>query len=55
MSAESPDEELARLRRLAVVEQLLTTLVGVLDVREVFTRVSEVTGRVLQHDAMRFR
>jgi transcriptional regulator with GAF, ATPase, and Fis domain len=49
---ESADEELARLRRLAVVEELLPTLVGVLDLREVFTRVSEVAGRVLEHDAI---
>ena len=27
-------------------------MVGVLDVREVFTRVSEVVGRVLEHDAI---
>jgi hypothetical protein len=46
---ESADEELTRLRRLAAVEELLTTLVGVLDVREVFARVSEVAGRVLKH------
>ena len=49
---EPAEEELARLRRLAIVEELLTTLVGVLDVREVFARVSEVVGRVLTHDAL---
>ena len=49
---ESADEELARLRRLAIVEELLTTLVGVLDVREVFAQVSEVARRVLKHDAL---
>ena len=49
---ESAGDELARLRRLAIVDELLTTLVGVLDVREVFTRVSEVVGRVLEHDAI---
>ncbi len=49
---ESADEELARLRRLAIVDELLTTLVGVLDVREVFAQVSEVAGRVLTHDAI---
>src|SRR5512147_1134579 len=49
---ESADEELARLRRLAIVDELLTTLVGALDVREVFARVSEVAGRVLTHDAI---
>lgn len=49
---ESAGDELARLRRLAIVDELLTTLIGVLDVREVFTRVSEVVGRVLEHDAI---
>jgi len=48
----STDEELARLRRLAIVEELLTTLVETLDVRDVFTRVSDVVGRVLSHDAI---
>jgi transcriptional regulator with GAF, ATPase, and Fis domain len=52
MTAESPDEELARLRRLAVVEELLPALTGVLDVREVFARVSDITRRVLPHDAI---
>jgi transcriptional regulator with GAF, ATPase, and Fis domain len=49
---ESASDELARLRRLAIVDELLTTLVGVLDVREVFARVSEVAGRVVKHDAI---
>ena len=52
MTAESPDDELARLRRLAVVEELLTPLAGVLDVRDVFTRISDIAGRVLPHDAI---
>jgi hypothetical protein len=30
----------------------LTTLVGTLDVREVFARVAEIAGRVLHHDAI---
>ena len=46
------DPELARLRRLAVVDGLLTTMTDVLDVREVFARVSEIAGRVLSHDAI---
>jgi transcriptional regulator with GAF, ATPase, and Fis domain len=46
------DDELARLRRLAIVEELLTTLVGVLDVRDVFARVSGVAVRALAHDAI---
>ena len=49
---ESADAELARLRRLAIVEELLTTLVGVFDVREVLAHVSQVAGRVLTHDAV---
>ena len=49
---ESAGAELARLRRLAKVDDLLTTLIGTLDVREVFARVSEVVGRVLSHDAI---
>ena len=52
MTAASSDDELARLRRLAVVEELLTPLAGVLDVRDVFTRVSDIAGRVLPHDAI---
>ena len=52
MTAESSDEELVRLRRLAVVEELLTPLAGVLDVRDVFARVSDIAGRVLPHDAI---
>jgi transcriptional regulator with GAF, ATPase, and Fis domain len=50
--SESVEDELARLRRFAIVEELLPTLNGVLDVRDVFARVSEVVGRVLKHDAI---
>jgi len=50
--AERVDTELAGLRRLAIVDELLTTLVDVLDLREVLTRVSEIAGRVLSHDAI---
>ncbi len=46
------DAELARLRRLAVVDELLSTLAGVLDLREVFARMSQIAGRVLAHDAI---
>jgi len=49
---ESADEELERLRRLAIVDELLTMLVGVLDIREVLARVSEAARRVLSHDAI---
>jgi transcriptional regulator with GAF, ATPase, and Fis domain len=52
MVAESSEHELARLRRLAVVDEMLTALAGVLDVRDVFTRVSDIAGRVLPHDAI---
>ena len=52
VTPESVDDELARLRRLAVVEALLTTVVGTLDVREVFARVVEIAGRVLHQDAI---
>jgi transcriptional regulator with GAF, ATPase, and Fis domain len=50
--AQSGDNELARLRRLAIVDGLLPTLVATLDVREVLARVSEVAGRVFTHDAL---
>jgi GAF domain-containing protein len=39
-----------RLRRLEALDELLPTLAGVLDVREVFVRISEIAGRVLPHD-----
>ena len=52
-------EELARLRaeveelrRLKAVDGLLETLTGVLDVRAVFDRVSEISRRVIPHDAL---
>ncbi len=49
---DSSDDELERLRRLTAVDALLAALVGVLDVREAFARVSEIAGRVLVHDAI---
>lgn len=49
---ESADEELARLRRLNIVDELLTTLVGVRDVREVFALTSELSARVLTYDSI---
>ena len=49
----SPVEtELERLRRLETLAELLPALTGVLDVRQVFGRLSEITRRVLPHDAM---
>jgi len=41
-----------RTANLEVLDGLLSTLTGVLDIREVFTRVSEITSKVLPHDAM---
>ena len=46
------DDEVARLRRLAVVQTLLTTVVAAVDVRVVFARIAEIAGRVLDHDAI---
>src|SRR5512135_2270043 len=55
----SPGDELAslrgeveELRRLRAVNELLETLTGVLDIREVFDRVSEISRSVLPHDAL---
>ena len=39
-----------QLRRLMALDALLPTLSGVLDVREVFVRISEITKQVLPHD-----
>jgi len=44
--------EVEELRRLKVVDELLETLTGVLDIREVFDRVSEISRAVLPHDAL---
>jgi transcriptional regulator of acetoin/glycerol metabolism len=38
------------LRRLENLDELLPTLAGVLDIREVFERVSAIARRVLPHD-----
>jgi transcriptional regulator with GAF, ATPase, and Fis domain len=42
----------ARAAKLERLDGLLRTLPGVLDIREVFARVSEIAGVVLPHDAM---
>ena len=47
---ESRDEELERLRRLEKVERLLPAFVHVLDVREIFERLSEITNDVMPHE-----
>jgi len=41
-----------RLRRLEALDDLLPTLAGALDVREVFDRISAIARRVLPHDVM---
>jgi transcriptional regulator with GAF, ATPase, and Fis domain len=41
-----------RTRNLELLDGLLGALTGVLDIRDVFTRVSQITGKVLHHDAM---
>jgi transcriptional regulator with GAF, ATPase, and Fis domain len=43
---------LDRLTRLEALDELLPTLAGVLDLREVFSRVSQIAQRVLPHDAL---
>jgi transcriptional regulator with GAF, ATPase, and Fis domain len=47
--AESAAERLARLEAL---DELLPTLTGVLDIREVFTRVFDITRKVIPHDGL---
>jgi transcriptional regulator with GAF, ATPase, and Fis domain len=44
-----------RTANLEMLDGLLQTLSGVLDVREVFDRVSEIAKKVLPHDAMLIR
>jgi transcriptional regulator with GAF, ATPase, and Fis domain len=52
MRKESPQEELERLRRLEVAERLLPALFHVLDVRQIFDRLSAITNDVVRHDFM---
>ncbi len=53
------DDELARLRRqiqnLETLDELLRTLAGVLDLRQVFAHVAAIATRVLPHDALVIR
>jgi transcriptional regulator with GAF, ATPase, and Fis domain len=49
---EAPDAELERLRRLGAVDGILPSLFQVLDVREIFERLSVATKDVLPHDAL---
>src|SRR3954464_14973534 len=41
-----------RVANLEVLDGLIDTLAGVLDIRTVVDRVSELAGRVLPHDAL---
>jgi transcriptional regulator with GAF, ATPase, and Fis domain len=41
-----------RLARLEILDELLPTLTGVLDIREVFTRVFDITRKVIPHDGL---
>jgi transcriptional regulator with GAF, ATPase, and Fis domain len=47
---ESPEQELSRLRGLAAVEQVMPALTHVLDIREIFDRLSALTVAALPHD-----
>jgi two-component system response regulator HydG len=49
---ESPRDELARLRRLATVEGVMPALISVLDIRQIFARLSDVTREGLPHDLL---
>jgi transcriptional regulator with GAF, ATPase, and Fis domain len=54
-ASEIPKEdaaELAQLRRLHELDALFPTLTTVLDLREVFEKVSEIAKRALPHDAL---
>src|SRR5262249_17499203 len=52
MSAIDPglSSDAERLRRLQALDDLLPTLAGVLDIRDVFDRISHISQRVLPHD-----
>ena len=47
-----PQDPLQRLRALEVLDALLPALAGVLDIRQVFDRVSEIAQHVLAHDGV---
>jgi transcriptional regulator with GAF, ATPase, and Fis domain len=42
----------ARAGNLKMLDSLLNAITGVIDIREVFSRISEIASRVLPHDAM---
>jgi transcriptional regulator with GAF, ATPase, and Fis domain len=47
---ESPGEELERLRRLEATDRLLPAFFEVLDVRQIFDRLSTITKDIVRHD-----
>jgi hypothetical protein len=49
-SIESPTDEIERLRRLEAAERLLPAFLDVLDVRQIFDRLSAITKNVVRHD-----
>ena len=53
MPPQSPDAaDAGRLKRLEALDELLCTLTGVLSLKEVFDRVSDIAQKVLPHDAL---
>ena len=52
MNDNSLREAFERLQRLEALDELLPTLAGVLDIREVFERVSAIGRKVIAHDMM---
>jgi len=54
-SSASPDELAERLRRLELATELLPALLHVLDVREVFDRLSAIAKKALPHDILLLR
>ena len=51
----SPDAAAERYRRLDLAAELIPTLLHVLDVREVFNRISATANRALPHDLLMLR
>lgn len=51
--ADERDANASLLSRLQAIDDLLPTLAGALDVRQVFERVSEIARRVIPHDMLR--
>jgi transcriptional regulator with GAF, ATPase, and Fis domain len=49
LAADARDDRLARLEAL---DELLPTIAGVLDIRDVFARVADITQRVIPHDGL---